>query len=107
MKKYMVLYRNPATAKQIDLSSEEKKKQREPWIAWEKKTGKALVVSGIPLINGMKIRKDNISHTKTQITGYTVIQAEDWEAFKAILADNPFLMMQKASFEVFEIMSIQ
>ena len=69
-----------------------------------KENRKALVVAGIPLVNGMNITKDNISHTKTQITEYTIVQAQDWEAVKAILTDNPFLMMPKASLEVFEMM---
>ena len=70
MKKYMVLYKNPTTAQQMDLSPEEKKKQREQWIAWEKKTRKALVVAGIPLVNGMNITKDDISYENTNYRVY-------------------------------------
>ena len=70
MKKYMVLYKNPTTAQQMDFSPEEKKKQRELWIAWEKKNRKTLVVSGIPLVNGMNITKDDISYENTNYGVY-------------------------------------
>jgi len=38
------------------------------------------------------------------VTGYSIVQAKDLEAAKAMVTDHPHLMMPKASIEVLEIM---
>jgi hypothetical protein len=45
-----------------------------------------------------------LSKSQSQITGYTIVQAKDMDAAKAMLTDHPHLMMPKASIEVLEIM---
>jgi hypothetical protein len=106
MKKFMVLYMTPAAAvEQMIASPEEiKKVKMEPWLAWFKKGGKAFVDMGTPLGNGMHLTKKGSTKGKTKVTGYSILQAKDLNAVKAMLADSPQLMIPKASFEVFEMM---
>jgi hypothetical protein len=105
MMKFMVLYMAPVSAEaQMNVSPEEMKKGMEPWNAWYKKCGKAIVDMGAPLGKGIYVDKKGSSKGKTQVTGYSIVQAKDMDAAKAILADHPHLMMPKASIEVLEMM---
>ena len=105
MKKFMILYMAPVSAEQqVNVSAEEMKKGMEPWLAWFKKCGKAIIDQGNPLGNGVNITKTASSKGKTQVTGYSIVQATDIEAAKAMVKDHPHLMLPKASIEVLEIM---
>jgi hypothetical protein len=107
MMKFMVLYMAPvAVEEQMNVSPEEMKKGMEPWTAWYKKCGKAIVDMGTPLGKGLCVDKKGSSKGKTQVTGYSIVQAKDIDAAKAMLADHPHLMMPKASIEVLEMMSM-
>ena len=103
--KFMVLYMAPVAAEvQMNVSPEEVKKGMEPWNAWFKKCGKAIVDMGAPLGKGMCVDRKGSSKGKMQVTGYSIIQAKDMDAAKAMLSDHPHLMMPKASIEVLEMM---
>ncbi len=105
MKKFLILYTAPVTAQeQMDVSPEEMKKGMEPWFTWFKKMGKTLIDGGTPLVNGMHFTKDDVSHGKTEITGYSIVQAENWEDLKELIVDHPHYMVPNASIEVFEMM---
>ena len=62
---------------------------------------------GAPLGMGMHFTKRAISKGKTQITGYTIVQAEDMNSVKAMVSDHPHFVLQKATIEVLEIMPMQ
>ena len=95
----------PVTAEQqMKVSPEEMKKGMEPWMAWQKKCGKAIIDFGQPLGNGTCFDKKGPAKSQSQVTGYSIIQAKDMEAAKAIITDHPHLMMPKASIEILEIM---
>jgi hypothetical protein len=105
MKKFMVLYMAPVTAEaQMNVSPEEMKKGMEPWNAWYKKYGKTIVDMAAPLGKGACVDKKESSKSQTQVTGYTIVQAKDLDAAKAMLTDHPHFMLPKASIEVLEIM---
>jgi len=105
VKKFIILYMAPVSAEQqMNVSLEELKKGMEPWNAWYKKCGKAIVDMGAPLGKGTCFDKKGSSKGQTKVTGYTIVQAADMEAVKAMLKDHPHLMMPKASIEALEIM---
>lgn len=107
MMKFMVLYMAPVAAEeQMNVSPEEMKKGMEPWMAWYKKCGKAIVDMGTPLGKGLCVDKKGSSKGKTQVTGYSIVQAKDIDAAKAMIADHPHLLMPNASIEVLEMMSM-
>ena len=108
MKKFMILYMAPVAAEtQMNVSPEEMKKGMEPWLAWFKKQGKAIVDMGAPLGMGMHFTKQGNSKGKTEITGYTIVQADDIDGVKAMVNGHPHFMLPKASIEVLEIMPMQ
>jgi hypothetical protein len=101
----MILYRAPVSAEaQMNVSPEEMKKGMEPWNAWYKKCGKSIVDIGAPLGKATCVDKKGAGKSQSQVTGYTVVQAKDLDAAKAMLTDHPHLMMPKASIEILEIM---
>jgi hypothetical protein len=107
MKKFMILYMAPVSAEsQMNVSPEEMKKGMEPWNAWYKKCGKAIVDMGTPLGMGACVDKKGTAKSQSQVTGYSIVQAKDLDAAKAMLTDHPHLMMPKASIEVFEMMTM-
>jgi hypothetical protein len=105
MKKFMILYMAPVAAEvQMDVSPEEMKKGMEPWNAWFKKCGKAIVNMGAPLGKGTCIDEKGSTKGQMQVTGYTIIQVKDLEAAKVMLTDHPHMLLSKASMEILEIM---
>ena len=101
----MILYLAPIAAEaQMNVSPEEMKKGMDPWMAWYKKYGKAIVDMGAPLGKGTCLDKKGSSKSQTQLTGYSIVQAKDVEVVKAMLTNHPHLMMPKASIEALEIM---
>jgi hypothetical protein len=88
----------------MNVSPEEMKKGMEPWMAWYKKCGKAIIDQGAPLWKGACIDKKGTAKSQTQVTVYSIVQAKDLETAKAMVNDHPHLMMPKASIEVLEIM---
>ncbi len=88
----------------MNVSPEEMKKGMEPWVAWQKKHGKAIVDMGAPLGKATCFDKKGSGKSKTEVTGYSIIEAKDVDGVKAIVANHPHLMMPKASIEVLEIM---
>jgi hypothetical protein len=108
MEKFMILYMAPVAAEQqMNVSPEEMKKGMEPWNAWFKKYGKCIVDMGAPLGKGMHFSKRGSSKGKTELTGYTIVQAEDMDAVKAMVEGHPHFMLPKATIEVLEIMPMQ
>jgi hypothetical protein len=105
LKKFMLLYMAPVAAEvQMNVSPEEMKKGIEPWMAWYGKCGKAIIDQGAPLGRGACLDKKGAAKSQSQVTGYTIVQAKDLDAAKAMIVDHPPLMMPKASIEVLEIM---
>ncbi len=101
----MILYMAPVSAEaQMNVSPEEMKKGMEPWLAWQKKSGKAILDFGAPLGKGTCFDKKGSSKSKSEVTGYSIIEAKDMDGAKAIVANHPHLMMPKAGIEVLEIM---
>ena len=108
MKKFMILYLAPVSAEaQMNVSPEEMKKGMEPWMAWYKKAGNAVVDMGAPLGNGVRLDKEGKSKSQTQINGYSIVQANDIEAVKLMLTGHPHFMMPHSSIEIFEMMPMQ
>jgi len=97
----------PASAVEAQMkarSPEEIKKGMEPWLAWFKKCGKSIVDNGNATVNGMNFTKTGSSKGKSNVAGYSIVQAEDMEGVKTIIANHPHYMMPKATIEVLEIM---
>jgi hypothetical protein len=58
-------------------------------------------------VNRTRFTKSESSKGQTQVTGYSVVQADYMNVVKAMLTDHPHFMMPNASVEVFEMMPMQ
>ena len=58
---------------------------------WVAKCGDGLVDLGTPLGDGQNVRKSDSSSSNKNVTGYSILQAEDMEGAKALLQGHPHL----------------
>ncbi len=93
MKKFIVIYHAPATVMEqtANATPEDWKKGMEPWMAWAERCGDALVDLGAPLMGGQKLTESGSSPSAREVVGYSVLQAEDMDAAKALLQGHPHL----------------
>ena len=110
MKKYIVIYHAPAEAMQPNenASEEDMKKGMEQWMVWAEKCGDGLVDMGTPLGGGQKLLPDGSSKNSSgQAVGYSVLQAENMDAAKAMLMGHPHLAWNGACvIEVYQLMPL-
>ena len=105
MKKFVVIYHAPMSAAEqmANVTPEEMAKGMEPWMAWVQRSGSALVDIGAPLVGGQKLTKAGASASDKQVVGYSIVQAEDIEAAKALLDGHPHIEgMEGGEIEVHE-----
>ena len=93
MKKFIVIYNAPASWTELmpDASPEDMKKGMESWMVWAKKCGSGLVDMGTPLGGGQKVTQSGSSPSGNNVVGYSILQAENMEAAKALLKGHPHL----------------
>ena len=93
MKRFVVIYHAPASFMEQakDASPEDMKKGMESWMAWAAKCGDGLVDMGAPLVGGQKVGKSGSSPSNKDVVGYSILQAEDMGAARALLDGHPHL----------------
>ncbi len=94
MKKFMVIYHAPADAfdGMENMSEEQKMEGMKPWMAWKESVGDAVVDFGSPLMGGRKISPDgSTSNSTKEVAGYSVLQADSFEAAQEMLKGHPHL----------------
>src|SRR5204863_828696 len=108
MTKFMLLYLSPVGAEQqmANASPEEMQKGMEPWMAWFGKMGSAVVDGGTPLGGGANLTKSGAADRKTQVAGYSVIEADDMNAAKSMVEDHPHCMAPGGSVEILEFLPL-
>ena len=77
----------------MQANPDDMKGEMEKWMAWAKRCGKALVDFGTPLGNGEKITKSGSTESKSNVVGYSILQAESMEAARGLLKGHPHLDM--------------
>jgi hypothetical protein len=104
MSKYLYLYRGPATPME-DFTPEQGEQQMKAWTEWMGTAGSAVVDQGNPLTPRASVRDDGTAAEPSDQNGYTIVEAEDLDAARALLAGHPFLLEGKGRFavEIFEI----
>jgi hypothetical protein len=93
MKKFIVIYHAPQSVMEskTNASPEDREKGMEPWMAWAKKCGSGLVDMGTPLGNAHKMSKDEHGESKSDVVGYSILQAESWDDLKEMMEGHPHL----------------
>jgi hypothetical protein len=96
MPKYLFIYRDTVGTR-AQLSPEEMQAMMEPWTKWFQKFGSAIVDGGDGLKRTGRIVKPGIVtdgpyvEAKEIIGGFSVIQAEDYDAAAAIARECPIV----------------
>lgn len=93
---YILLYRGPTTPAGAS---------HEGWPEWFAQVGDALIDIGSPMLNGHTLRADgSLSDDATDLNGYSLVKADDFEAVREFARDHPFLQASgENSIEIFEV----
>jgi hypothetical protein len=93
MKKYMLLYKGPATPPDAS---------HEKWPAWFDKLGDHLVSIGSPMHNGFVLHRDGLEDDSAtnHLNGYSIIQAKNINVVNGLLKDHPYLAQGSDEFTV-------
>lgn len=94
MKRFVVIYHAPAEAMAAmgEATPEQKAEGMKPWLAWKDRLGDKLLDFGAPLVGGQLLKPDGTTQTSTKdVSGYSIIQANDIEEAKSLLIDHPHL----------------
>jgi hypothetical protein len=105
MAKFIYLYRGPATP-MSDLTPEQGAERMAAFGAWMERVGAALVDVGSPFGTSASVRDDGTEGPAGDLTGYTIVEADDLAAAKALTTGLPFLSNGdgKHAVEIFELM---
>lgn len=93
MKKFMLLYKGPATPPDAT---------HQGWPEWFQKVGTALVAIGSPMSNRAVVPSGG---QITDLNGYSIIQAETIDDAVRLVQDHPYLAQggNDYSIEIFEL----
>ncbi len=104
MKKYILLYKGPATPPEM-MTEEQGKTSDSVRQSWIEKVGTALVDVGAPMTGGKAVVDDGSIVQATDFNGYSIIEADSMDEALKLIDGNPFLMDKTGKFrvEVFEL----
>jgi YCII-related domain-containing protein len=104
MAKFIYLYRGTAP----DPTPQEGAARMAAFAAWMQKVGAALVDGGSPFGASAAVRDDGTDVTAGDLIGYTIVEADDLAAAKALTDGLPFLADSdgKCAVEIFELLSM-
>ena len=93
MSKYIVIYHAPAEAFAGvgNMSPEDMQKGMEPWRARMANVEGQLVDGGSPLMGGQRITTSGTSTSTNEVSGYSILEADNMDAAKALLNGHPHL----------------
>jgi hypothetical protein len=105
MKKFMVLYRGPATPME-SMTSAENQNQMSAWQTWMEGVQSHLVDVGLPMAGGRAIVDDGSTGIADELNGYSIISAESIDEAVKLVENHPFLSEKKGRFsiEVFDLL---
>jgi hypothetical protein len=76
------------------------------WNDWSASTGSAMVDLGLPLGNGRKVTSSGSDAAKTEVAGYSILQADNMAAAEKLVKGHPHLQMPGAAIEIHETLAI-
>ncbi|MDH3425969.1 MAG: YciI family protein [Acidimicrobiia bacterium] len=99
MPKYMMIYKGEATD-MSDMTPEQGAEVMAKWGAWMEKVGPALSDIGTPFGPGASKVDDGSSGDSVPLTGYSIVEAADMSAAKALTEGHPYLSEGKGDFAI-------
>ena len=104
MARFIYLYRGAAP----DLTPEQGAERMAAFAAWMQKAGPALVDGGSPFGASASVRDDGTEGPAGELIGYTIVEADELAAAKALTEGLPFLSGRdgKCAVEIFELRAV-
>jgi hypothetical protein len=104
MSKFLYLYRGPATPME-NFTPEQSAEQMRAWGEWMSRVGPALADGGAPFGARTAISDDGSYPQPSDQNGYTIVEADNLDAARALADGHPFLAEGKGRFsiEIFEL----
>jgi hypothetical protein len=108
MKKFLVIYAAATSAREqmAKATPEQATAGFDLWKRWMTKVGPALVDPGAPVGDAVKVAGGRAESTRSEIGGYSIMQAETRDALVAMLADHPHYKMPTGTIEVHELLHL-
>jgi hypothetical protein len=102
MAKFIYLYRGPVP----DLTPEQGSERMAAFGAWMENVGAGVVDVGSPFGASASVRDDGTEGKPGELSGYTIVEADDLAAAKALTDGLPFLSNSdgNCSVEIFELL---
>jgi hypothetical protein len=103
MAKYIMVYKNKVANNMSTLPKEEVMKMMEVWGEWLGSMGSALVERGNAFQStGKSITADGVVDADNLLTGYSVVEAKDFDEALSLAQNNPMVMGRAGTIEVYE-----
>ena len=99
MTKFLYLYRGPATPMD-DITPEVGEQLQKAWTDWGNKVGASLVDFGSPFGARVAVTDDGATTEASDQNGYTIVEAENLDAARALVGGHPFLTEGKGRFAI-------
>jgi hypothetical protein len=108
MTKFLVIYGSPIAAREqmANATPEQAKAGMDAWIAWSQKAAKAIVDLGVPLGNSAKVSGGKVTDSKSDVGGFSILQAESRAALDSLLVGHPHLHLPGATIEIHEFLPL-
>jgi hypothetical protein len=107
MPKFMLLYKGQATD-MSKMTEEQQKAVMDKWGAWMGKVGTALADIGAPLGQATSVVDNGSAGTPAAVSGYSIVEADNLEAAKALTNGHPFLSDNDGNYaiDIYEMMPV-
>ena len=107
MARYMFVYKGEATD-MADMTPEQGAEVMAKWEVWMREVGTALTDVGSPFGPASSVVDDGSTGTAVAASGYSIVEAADMDAARALTAGHPYLSDGKGDFaiDIFELMPV-
>ena len=107
MANFMLVYKGEATD-MADMTPEESQAVMAAWGVWMEKVGSALVDVGTPFGPGTSLVDDGTTGTAASATGYSIVEAPDMAAARALADGHPYLSEDKGDYaiDIYELLRV-
>lgn len=104
MAKFILLYKGPATDMSA-MSPDAVQEEMGRWMAWYGGLGAAVIDMGAPFGAGASVVDDGSAGAPTDLTGYSIVEADSLEAATAMTEGHPFIRENTGDYaiDVFEL----
>ncbi len=106
MSRYLLIYQGVLSGPPPEMTEEQEKQMMDAWGTWMENNGPALVDGGAPVGERSSVGG---SGTPLAINGYSIIEAADMDAARAICDHHPYLAGAPSDFsvDVYELTPIE